>query len=595
MLKTRPDDPRSETRAYAIRYAPGVAEPAQALRLPVRNGEIADFGTMAVPEAARLSAQVVRPEGDPWEGIPLILRAADGSTRREALSGPDGRVRFSGLEPGGYRLWVNARGTPAISEAWDGSRDTLASAPLTLERGEIRSGIILTPDVGARVSGVVRNSETDDGLSGIEVRFFPADDPADIYTFLTDELGFYIAWGLPTDSYKIYVPAIRRYFIDTDDIDEARAIRVAEGEEYFTYDLKGRIDPECRMDPNTAGVVEGTVRADFIRMPSARVVVFGDRDTAELTVTEAGLFHVGCLRAGEYRIGLFPEGVYRTQYHPKVSVPDSAVTFSVTEGDTVKRIDFKPDLGVTIQGTVLSQSDQQPLEGVPILVILESPPLMSTGYTDDTGAFRIDRLPDGTGLPAGNWVVGSDSVTVAHIAQAPQLTAELAAQRNDEEVSLEFLFPEAATVLDWSLDRRERGGATVRIVEAASHPEGLLAKEYVDVFPPMGETAYRLEVECDEGGQTIGCSSPWVWIEGLPTLLHPQPWNGTSELKLPGIVRDGERVNLIAPDGRCVGRAIAQDERVVFEDSDRLASGVYFIRWRDRSGRQAVARLVIQR
>jgi hypothetical protein len=162
-------------------------------------------------------------------------------------------------------------------------------------------------------------------------------------------------------------------------------------------------------------------------------------------------------------------------------------------------------------------------------------------------------------------------------------------------VLLDFLFPEPATVLDWGLDRRQRDGTTVRIVSAADHPEGLLAKDYVDAAAPVGETAYRLEVECEEGGRTILCSSPWTWVEGLPTLLHPQPWNGISELMLPGIVADGERVSLITPDGRSVAHGFSRNQRLLFEDGDRLASGVYFIRWRDISGRQTSTRLVIQR
>ena len=82
MIRTRPDDPRSETGAYATRYAPGVTEPSRALRLTIENGEVVDFGTLTVPEAARLDAQVIRPEGGAWEGLPVVLRADDGTVRR---------------------------------------------------------------------------------------------------------------------------------------------------------------------------------------------------------------------------------------------------------------------------------------------------------------------------------------------------------------------------------------------------------------------------------------------------------------------------------------------------------------------------------
>ena len=44
-----------------------------------------------------------------------------------------------------------------------------------------------------------------------------------------------------------------------------------------------------------------------------------------------------------------------------------------------------------------------------------------------------------------------------------------------------------------------------------------------------------------------------------------------------------------------VAQAKARDDRIFLEDADRLAAGIYFLKWRSLSGATETARLVINR
>lgn len=595
-VRTRPDDPRSEVYDRAVRYAPGVIDRSEAHSLELVNGGEVDFGTLAIPGAASVRAQVIRPDGVPWDGIAVVLRSVDGSIRIERLTESGGLVTFGGLEPGDYRLWADTRGTFAIPEAWDGSRDTLASTPLTVAHGESRTGIVITPDEGGRILGKIIDEDSEAGLPFVEVEVFLGGDRSKSYTFTTDELGFFTARGLPAGFYKVYAPVIRVYYIDAEDEEDARTIEVIEGEAFLIPSpIEGKVELGCDVPPSAAGVIEGVVRADFGLFPSGKIIAFGEEDTVETTVTEAGLYRIGCLEPGLYRVAFIPNGVYRTQYHPKTNDPNGATLVEVVRGDTADAVDFEPELGVLIEGRVVSDFDATPIEGVPVMAALESPPLVVNALTAADGFFRLDRLIDGSGMPAGDWIVGSDSLTISQVAPAPVNIVGLSAVRVAGGVAIELLIPERTYLLDWRLERKEIGGVSTQIDSAMSHPDRLLAREYFDRTAPVKETAYRLEIERSVDADTTIHRSAWVWVDQLPPRLYPQPWDGRGRIRLPGLVRDGEKVELIAVNGRKVAEGRARDDRVFFEEIDDIAVGVYFLRWRSLTGSENTARLVINR
>ncbi|MBD3163295.1 MAG: hypothetical protein GF346_12520, partial [Candidatus Eisenbacteria bacterium] len=595
-LRTRPDDVRSVTGAHAIRYAPGVPDSTDALRLDLDDGASVDFGTVPIPEGGRIKATVLDPDGEPWPAIPVVLRSDAPPLRRVHPTDADGRVTFGGLAPGDYRLWADARGTVGVSEAWDGSRDTLSSEPLAVERGSLIGRITITPDRGGRILGAVRHENSGAGLPGLEVRVFPSDDPTAFRSDTTDAIGFYQVLGLPTGSYKVHVPAIRRYYPQADSLQEARSVSVTEPEAVSSIDVRGLPDPECTLGPGAAAVIEGTVEADFARFPSARVVVWSEEDTASITVTGEGLYRHDCLESGTYRAAILPDGVYRAQYHPGVSDPDSAATISVAAGDSVSAIDFEPELGVVLEGSIASADLRMPIEGVPVIADLEGTEVSIHTVTGDGGGFRIDRLPDGTGLPAGRWIVRTDSLTVVRVAVTPVRRIALSAARVPGGVALSFALPDGAT--DWTLERIAGGRLPEPVTGADRHPDGLRAATWRDPDPPPG-ALYRLTARLLRSGGTDTLRSEWIAAPPaapVPRALYPQPWSGRGPLILPVPPTAGEPVDLFGIDGARVRRLRLQGtDRISPERFAGLPSGVYFLRWRDVAGAERIHRLVLDR
>jgi len=597
-IRARPDDPRSETGAYAIRYAPGGVDSADALSYRVADGATTDAGDLTLPAAGRIKATVRRPSGDPWPQVPLILRSVDGTKRLARPADDEGRVTFGGLESGSYRLWVDARGTEAISESWDGSRDTSNAAPIAVAAGELIAGITIAPDFGGVIRGDVRHRDSNLGIANVEVRAYPPGVPSQAYTTRTEDLGFYALRGLPSGSYIVHVPAIRRYYPDAESESGARRVAVREGAETGGIDLKGKLDADCLLPPSLEGVIEGVLQADFGRLPSARIVATGSPGVFSVTI-KAGMstiWRIGCLPSGSYTVAFVPDGVYRTQYHPRTYDPAQALPVDVVAGDTTRSVSFLPDLGVVLRGSVVSQGSEA-LRDIPIVAIEQSMSLRATAETDDVGDFRIDRLADGTGLPAGNWIVSTDSLTVNNTAVSPALWIDLVAEVEGRGVRLRFAFPPGVPVASWRLERRLAGGEPSTVADAGSHPDGAGALDFLDPID-AGGVSYRLTAHLRADGILAEYRTDWVSpmpSPGTPRCIFPQPWNGVGDLVLPDGAALESVVDFFGADGALKLRLSPREGRIALSGQGDLSSGVYFLRWKDARGRERAGRVVLQR
>ncbi len=595
VVRTRPDDPRSAEGAFAVRYAPGVVDRRDAAVFDLLEGDTIDIGVIAVPAAARVKVRCLRPDGGPWPGVPAILRSAGGGLRRAAPTGADGRAHFGGLEPGGYQLWIDASGTDSITECSDGSRDTLAAPVIGLARGQLFSGIEISPDLGGAISGAVRNRDSGLGLPDLEVSAVSQDRPGTVFSGRSNPFGFYTIRGLPAGTYKVHVPAIRRWFPDAASEAEARGVSVTEPDETSRIDIQGRPDPECGLPPSQAGFVQGSVIADFALMPRAVIELRGEADTLRQTITEAGTYHFGCIPAGQYRAAFLPDGSYRRQYHPKTNAPDSAVAFTVALADTVFAVDFEPERSVVLQGSILAPPAGLGIEGIPVLARRAVDGTIARSTTDATGAWRIDRLSDGTGLPEGAWIVGTDSVSLGEIDVTAVESISILARRLGSEIAIEFRLG-ALEPIDWQLEREDGAGDRQVWIDARSHPDGTRARRADDPDPPA-DPRYRLTIWIASRLGPRAIRTEWIGVarsEEPQETIHPVPWDGRSPLILPDPAGANGRVELITPAGSRIAILVSRDGRLD-PIPGSLPSGIYFLRWRDAAGAVRTGRLVLRR
>jgi hypothetical protein len=345
-------------------------------------------------------------------------------------------------------------------------------------------------------------------------------------------------------------------------------------------------------------VIEGSVNADFSILPRARIVAWSASDTLEAWIDTPGRYRIGCMPSGSYRVAIEPDGVYRTQYHPKTNDPALAGLVEVTPGDTTRPVDFEPELGVGLSGTVVRELDGAALEEILVRAFLDDPALEVETTTNAAGAFELRRKSDGTGLPAGTWIVRTDSIAISAVALTPVLSVDLAVSGPPGARELAFTFPETAAIADWTLFGRGSDGLGGVIVDAARHPDGLRARGYRDATP--GLRAYRLEVLLDWPAGRLVLDSGWREAPGAarePPRMRPQPWDGRAVVRLPYPVRPGTEVELFGVGGERLARFPPGADGATLDPSlaKDLPTGVYILRWRDPEGRPRRGRLVLAR
>jgi hypothetical protein len=390
--------------------------------------------------------------------------------------------------------------------------------------------------------------------------------------------------------YKIHAPAINRWYPDTPHENQARAVQATEGETTHQIDLHGTLSGDCPLPPQAAGTVEGSVRIDFTIVPEARIVLWNEQDTVAIVIATGPGYTIPCVLPGSYRAAIFPRGIYRKQYHPKTNDPDSALVFTVAAGDTTRRIDFEPQRSVTLKGNVIDRDQGSPLPGVSVVARLASPSLATIVTTGSDGFFRFDSLADGTGLPAGEWTVATDSITIASLGVVPVRSVGLTATHAVGGVQLEMEVPDL-DLSDWVIVRSD--GRT--IATARAEAEGTHARSCVDRGAD-GSLCYKLIVDLEAGMGRLESA----WTEPLlhayaGARIGPIPWNGIDELRLARDMRDG-KADLFSIAGSRVETYRVADGRLIPRAGARsIPSGIYFLRMRTTAGSMRTERIVVVR
>jgi len=566
--------------------------------IPLIDGRIIDFTNVRIPAGSLISGDMLGDETTPlprhWVRV-IKLSATDPrtwTTRTDAK----GHWVQGGLSGGLYKVLASTEGTEYIPEYYGGSRELSTATVINLGDTQQLTNLVLAPDLGGSISGQVLETNAGPAV-GLTVEAIRSTDHRH-YSAVTNELGIYEVKGLPTGTYYVYIPAMYKYYPDSPTERGATAVRVTEQNGLSGIDIGGRIEAPCTLSSGSAGAISGTVQADFSAMSRAVIEAYNATEVLRQVVTATGGYAINCVPAGTYRVVFRPDGPYRTQYHEKTNFEANSTAVLVTPPDSVLRVDFKPDRSVELTGVLSDKTTHLAIIGGRIWAREDTSGVVATGVTDQTGSFLLSRLGDGSGLPAGRWIVRAESTLIMAAQPTPAMQPSLDCAVSGAEVEIRWgLTPE----YPWSLAIERVGFDSVdRIVELGeTRGDG----STFDRPPTRGPYVYRLRAttEDENGPREFTIESPAVELVPARKLLaHPNPWSGGAALTFrwedgAPPLRESATLRLFGPDGREVAatRWAAATPALEWSALD-LASGRYFYRL-EAAGARYQGTVVVQR
>lgn len=588
----------SHARNHVASWAPGCepacTDSAHATVWTLRDAETLRLSPILLPEGVLIGGTVHRGATHETLGgvdVGILELAPDGAVRRSIVVRTDAEGRYSqgGLPPGRYKIEARTEGTDYIPEFYGGARTEDAADAVEFAAGTTHFDLDITPDPGGSIHGQIRGDGSGEAIVGALVEVTETASRAVHHAF-TGTLGIFEVKSLPSGSYLVYAPVVRRFYPDAVHEDKARPVRVLEPESVFNIDISGTRVDGCQVQGESAGLISGTVVGGFKSATPATIVAWNAERRDTLSVAGPGGYVLPCLLPGRYRAAFLPRDHFRTQYHPKVDLLSEALEFEVVAPDTVLRVDFQPKASVILEGRVIDGTNGQPLIDVRVTAREDTSAARAEIRTDATGNFRIEHLADGTGLPWGRWTVRAESTLVPDPDLTPLRSIRLDARVDPEGVLLEWVLPFDG---EWRLHLDRMDGDQ----RASIHETELFGTHgaYIDRMPNAaigGLLVYELRgVLIGSDWEVFGRSdpispglSPGATFNVSRLLVRPAPARDRVDLKWNG-VSAGERVlRVFDASGRerrrwSLKSHVARIEWDLRDPSGRpLPSGIYFVR-----------------
>jgi hypothetical protein len=345
---------------------------ATAVNVPVSGVvEDIDFGLMV---GGSVTGTVRDSNGLPIANIQVSANSYDENYGFGGKTEANGTYVIRGVAAGLYRVMVWAEGTIYASKYYNNEINWDNATPVSVSAGQQTTGIDFSIDLGASISGVVKNSS---GVGQTNIRVncgvndgFGADD-------WTEANGFYKCDGLPVGyNYNVvaYPPSDSNYMITR------ISVGVYQPGEYTGKDI---------VLGNGGLKISGKVTDKATTLPLADVGVHywcEDFEVGIGTRTDVN---------GIYKLTNLPPGNVEIRAEPESYYAWSGTQFELT-GD-INDVNFALPAGAILCGKVLDAKTAEPLAGVEIEYWSGRYAVNRNLSTDADGTFCLTQLPPGIG------------------------------------------------------------------------------------------------------------------------------------------------------------------------------------------------------
>jgi len=357
---------------------------------PVEVVEGSDTGgaNAVLAMGAVVSGTVTDQTGNPIADVSVTAYDAAYGWEASVTTSVEGSYSISGLTEGEYRLRFDDYEGVFLPEWFDDQPDFDSATPVVVVEGADANGVDAVLSLAGSISGVVTDPAGDPVPDITVVAYDQSGDWESSTT--TDSSGGYSIGGLATGDYRIEFRDDEGVFLaewwdGQPDFDSAMPVAVTEGSD------TGGVDAVLLRAGSVSGVV-----TDSAGDPISGVVVYVYDESyysvGSATTDSAGLYSVGGLASGEYRVEFISYRRVLTEWFQDQPDFDSATPVVVVEGSNTSGVDAVLTRTGSISGAV-TDTLGAPVEGVRVYVRVGSG---SWGnLTDSSGAYSLDGLAPG--------------------------------------------------------------------------------------------------------------------------------------------------------------------------------------------------------
>ena len=395
--------------------------------LTVTEGVTTTDIDFSLPTGGNITGTITRAsDGHPVSGV--YVNAYDPATG-EYIQGSsttlaDGTYTIWGLASGNYKLMVRVGNTGLTSQYYDNANYYTAT-PVAVTAGVTTIGIDFNLPACGTISGTVTRASDGQPIPNLYVYAYSTRANGVIEWSLngpTQYDGSYSITGLPAGTYKVTINPedsgyATQFYPGASNYDMAVPLTVTAGS--TTTDIDFSL--------SNGGIISGTISGAGTPLQGQFVQIY-HAETNELMpfkpVTNAsGQYTTVGLPAGNYRIYVGGTTHYISTWYNNTFSESASTPVAVAVGNTTANVDVDLAQGAgTITGTVVRQSDSQPVAGITVSVgnTLERIRWTTTAFD---GSYTLAGLPPGNTYTV--WVEPRDEdyATVYYPNALTQITA----------------------------------------------------------------------------------------------------------------------------------------------------------------------------